>query len=145
MGWNGKPKIELFSNIKWLSWPFFVTKTISRCKRSPYICDYNTFNVTKTYSIIEIWHIWFFNFSCHKQFSAVSSHGMGLLDLKNIGGMWPHWNMLAFGHKNWFYEIFPFHPTLSDFLDHKKKKMDWLFDPFRQFLGYQNYISVYSQ
>ena len=79
------------------------------------ICGYNIFKVMNTYFIIKIWHICFFNISCHKQSLAFSSHGKGLLDLKNIGDIWVHWNMAAFGHVSWFYDAVPFHPSLLQF------------------------------
>ena len=85
-------------------------------KRPPYICGYNIFEVMNAYFIIKIWHIcFFFNISCHKQSLAFSSHGKGLLDLKNIGDIWVHWNMAAFGHVSWFYDAVPFHPSLLQF------------------------------
>ena len=83
----------------------------------------------------------FFNISCHKQSSAFSSHGKGLLDLKNIGDIWLHWNMAAFGHVSWFYDAVPFHPSLFDFLECKKKIFNRLFDAFRSFWDHLNYIS----
>ena len=102
-------------------------------KRPPYICGYNIFKVMNTYFIIKIWHICFFKISCQKQSSAFSSHGKGLFDLKNIGNIWLHWNMAAFGHESWFYDAVPFHPSLFEFLERKKWILIDYLTPFGHF------------
>ena len=89
-------------------------------------------------------HMFFFNISCHKQSLAFSSHGKGLLDLKNIGDIWVHWNMAAFGHVSWFYDAVPFHPSLLQFhfTPCKKKLVIWSLSII---FGLSKVYVVYSQ